>query len=279
MAIKIHEASDLHLEFGAGVNAVTGAPDPFKLAEVDRDVLVLAGDVAVGTKADKFILGHLAKSDVIYILGNHEYYHQVLSKLMWAWKGPTTERINKEAEELDYPGRLHFLEDRTVVLKGTRFIGATLWTDFDGGDATTMEACNRGMNDYRLIKLRNDDLFAMLEEARAHPRDILHIHNRSRDFIIQELEKEFDGPTVVVTHMAPHWDSVHEQFHGSMINGAFYTDLEDLILKYEPELWFHGHMHTSFDYQVGKTRVVCNPRGYAGLEINPTFERDLVIEL
>jgi hypothetical protein len=115
MTIRIHEASDLHLEFGAGVNEVRGTPDPFRLGEVDRDVLVLAGDIHVGTKADEFILGHLEKSDVVYIMGNHEYYHQVLSKLMWAWKDPTTKRINKQAEELGYSGRLHFLEDRSVI--------------------------------------------------------------------------------------------------------------------------------------------------------------------
>jgi hypothetical protein len=29
-------------------------------------------------------------------------------------------------------------------------------------------------------------------------------------------------------------------------------------------LWTHGHMHDPFDYMIGSTRVVCNPRGYLG---------------
>ena len=51
------------------------------------------------------------------------------------------------------------------------------------------------------------------------------------------------------------------------MNGAYYSDLSEFILD-RPciKLWVHGHMHDTFDYMIGSTRVVCNPRGYAGHE-------------
>lgn len=49
--------------------------------------------------------------------------------------------------------------------------------------------------------------------------------------------------------------------------------------RFGPDLWVHGHMHNSVDYRVGATRVVTNPRGYAGHEINPNFNPQLVIEI
>jgi hypothetical protein len=51
------------------------------------------------------------------------------------------------------------------------------------------------------------------------------------------------------------------------MNGGFYSDLDDFI-AYRPQirLWMHGHTHEDFDYTIGTTRVVCNPRGYVGHE-------------
>ena len=102
-------------------------------------------------------------------------------------------------------------------------------------------------------------------------------HGVSRQFITEELAKPFDGPTVVVTHHAPSWLSVPDKFREA--SAAYASRLEDLILDHEPLLWIHGHTHTSFDYKIGKTRIVCNPRGYHGFELNPDFEVNLIVEI
>jgi Icc-related predicted phosphoesterase len=87
---------------------------------------------------------------------------------------------------------------------------------------------------------------------------------------LQENVKEGD---IVVTHMAPSFLSVHEKYKNDMnINGSYASDLSELILDTKPELWFHGHMHDSFDYTIGNTRILCNPRGYVGEELNAAFE-------
>ncbi len=93
--------------------------------------------------------------------------------------------------------------------------------------------------------------------------------------------KPHDGPTVVITHFAPSRKSISPKFEGSPVNACFVSDLEPQILRWQPELWVHGHTHGSFDYKVGKTRVVCNARGYAkdGVPENPKFNPALVLEL
>jgi hypothetical protein len=44
-------------------------------------------------------------------------------------------------------------------------------------------------------------------------------------------------------------------------------------------LWIHGHTHESFDYVVSGTRVVCNPRGYAPMELNAAFDPVFTVDV
>ena len=74
------------------------------------------------------------------------------------------------------------------------------------------------------------------------------------------LARPFDGKTVVVTHHAPSLKSIHSDYKSNEWNPCFVSDLEKLMDGVG--FWVHGHTHSSFDYQIGKTRVVCNPRGY-----------------
>ena len=52
-----------------------------------------------------------------------------------------------------------------------------------------------------------------------------------------------------------------------LVNGAYSSDLSEFIQdRPQIKLWTHGHTHDVFDYMVGATRIVCNPRGYHGHE-------------
>ena len=267
--MRIQLASDLHLEFGG---------PKFELKATGREVLVVAGDAHVGTKADGFILEQLEKSDVVYVLGNHEFYRQVLPRVRWAWTGPTKDRINKQAEELGYPGRLYVLDNTTVEINEARFVGGTLWTDFQKEHPEVMNMAQFRVNDYNQISLKRGDPYSY-DGVRLTPYDTLHLHKQTVEYLDKKLAEEFDGPTVVVTHMAPSWRSVPEEFRGDKLNGAWVSDLEWLIEKHKPALWLHGHTHNSFDYQVDETRVVCNPRGYQPSMLNPEFKDDLLLKV
>jgi hypothetical protein len=202
---------------------------------------------------------------VIYVPGNRDFY--------------TTDMTTIEAE-LEYARRvarapqgkgIHVLSDEAVVVAGTRFIGATLWTDltFDGG--ASPEALRR-MNDFWCIKT---------DAGPFSPDEYRRRHKASRDFIEDTLAVPFDGPTVVVSHHTPHANSVGERFasNNGGGNALFHTDLSEILEgPHAPDMWVHGATHVPVDYRVGATRVLCNPLGYGlGME-NPDFVPDLVVD-
>ena len=236
--MKINFISDLHLEFG-----------PMEIEPEAGDVLVLAGDIDIKGRVDWIndIAGRF--NHVIYVLGNHEFYRGAMDSI-----------YRKTRERL--VDNVHLLENESVTIAGVTFHGATLWSDFLNGNPMSYLQCDQAMNDYRLIRAGDG-------KHRFKPQIAHSLHNISKVFL-QENVKEGD---VVVTHMAPSLLSIHEKYKNDMnINGSYASDLSELILDTKPELWFHGHVHTSFDYTVGNTRILCNPRGYVGEELNSEFE-------
>lgn len=247
--------SDLHHEFD-------DVPPPLDIP-ADADVCVFAGDLLDrgGQRSLDYLAEQIAPHlPVVFVPGNHEYYKA----------GLTEGRHLMRTANL--PG-VYVLDDDLVVIAGTRFIGATLWTDFclDGGREMNAHAAQSMMNDYRAIALQRNPW------KRLTPTDTERLHWESRRFIADALRIPFDGPTVVVTHHAPHPGSVHPRFKGSMLNAAFASDMTDLIEAVGPPLWVHGHMHDGVDYVVGETRILANPKGY--FAENPTYDPALVIDL
>lgn len=109
------------------------------------------------------------------------------------------------------------------------------------------------MVDYRRIRTgpRSRD--------RIEPGEVLAMHRATRAFIKDELARPYDGPTVVVTHHAPHPASLQDP-HADLA-WSYASDLTDMIMDRGPDIWIHGHVHHAADYRIGRTRVVCNPRG------------------
>ena len=257
--MRIWVISDLHLEFDAPLFESGSLKIP------NADICVVAGDIMNGCGnsirwLDKMVAPVMP---VIFVAGNHEFYgHSIFEGLEWA-------RIH--AAECP---TVHFLENDVAIIDGVRFLGCTLWTDFAlDGDVRWGAANFEGrLNDARQIAWR------MLPAREAFTANrALELHHRSRAFLQRELAKDFGGPTVMVTHHAPHQRSVHRRWKGSSLNPSFASDLSDLIAAGEPELWVHGHVHESFDYRIGNTRVICNPKGYTNE--NPAFNSGLVVEV
>ena len=273
--MKVRLVSDLHLEF-------LKKGEQYVLPEVEADVLVLAGDIHVGSKADAFILHHLEFHDVVYVLGNHEFYGQLYSKLLWAFDKPTTKRINQRAEELGLKGRLYFLENNSVVINGVRFVGSTLWTDFDNGNPVSMMSAKAAMTDYRKIvfnEMREDGY--LYHREMMTPELVLGVHRKSVSYLSSVLSDNFHGKTVVVTHHLPSRRSVSEKYKDDSLTPAYASYLDLLVEDSGADFWLHGHTHSSSDYLVGDTRVVANPRGYPGLDhdLNVGYNDELVLEV
>lgn len=255
--MKIREMSDLHLEFG-----------PLTLDPLDADVLVLAGDVGVFADGGEWAIQQANKLNipVVMVAGNHEFYA--------GWQGGDMESVYDRLNDLSAQiENFHFLQNASVVIKGVRFIGATLWTDFalNGDQNFAMVRAQEAMNDYYKITYRPMSKFL--------PRDALYEHMESRAFLEEEFAKGFDGKTVVVTHHAPSAKSVHGRYANDRYNAAYVSNMEDMVEKSGASLWFHGHVHHSFDYMLGNTRVKTNPRGYHGHEVNPDWDPNMVVEI
>jgi 2',3'-cyclic-nucleotide 2'-phosphodiesterase (5'-nucleotidase family) len=262
---RIREMSDLHLEFGP--------LDVPVLPDEDKMVLILSGDIGVVEKIAVLIAFLVAMSKrhykVFIILGNHEHYGGSLQRSYDKIK----DALPKECTNV------HVLERECVVVDGVAFIGATLWTDCNKGDPITLYTLEKGMNDYRTIR----------NGPKSHPYakklqaiDTAIIHGNTIDWLFPEIDKQkaAGNKVVVFTHHAPSTMSIHPIYKTDYhFNGGYASALENRILDTNPDLWFHGHTHTNFDYMVGDTRIVCNPRGYAGHELNPDFDPELVIEV
>jgi len=263
--MKLWVLSDLHLE---------GDDMWLPSLPADADVAIVAGDVMPGPGYAVRWLAPLARRmPVVYVLGNHEFYgHSVFEGLEWARESAAAYGV-------------HLLERDAMVLGGTRFLGCTLWTDFlfhveDGDDEQDRAAeervakgeAARRMVDYRRIRKRR-----LPAEEPWTPELSQETHRRSVAWLHAEFRKPFDGRTVVVTHHAPHRQSVHPQFASDLLTPSYVSDLSEQIGRWQPDLWVHGHVHDSCDYRVGRTRVLCNPRGY-GRE-NHAFDPGLVVEV
>ena len=236
--MRIQLASDLHVEFLAkrfpGQTRLTPARN--------ADVLVLAGDVANGVRAIEHFKDWPVP--VIYVLGNHEFYGN-------CWED-VRDAVRRDAEGTS----VHVVERDSLELDGVRILGCTLWTDYllQGHAARPymMEYARGCLNDHNLIRTRLGRAF--------QPADALDDHERSRAWLEDALARPYQGRTVVVTHHAPHVQSIHPRFADSYLNAAFVSDLMPLVAQ--ADLWMHGHMHDSSDYRIGRCRVMCNPRGY-----------------
>ncbi len=231
------------------------------------DVCVVAGDIGEGAVDSVHWLAKNIRPamPVVFVLGNHEFYHSSI------------ERERVMAGRAAVPAGVDVLDDMTLTIGDTRFIGSTLWTDYQlysSGDSDwsspAMKAARLGLNDHRLIAWREGS------SDRFSPQHAVAMHKISRAWIEAELAKPFDGETVVVTHHAPHPGSTAERYVGDPLTPAFASDLTPTIEAGRPALWVHGHMHNGADYTVGETRIIANPRGYGGE--NPQFDIGLVID-
>ena len=267
-------ASDIHLEFG----------DLNIKNEHGADVLILSGDICVADdigKPDPHNFMEGARSNritdffkrcsfqfphVIYVMGNHEHYHGDYAK--------TYNRI-KSMLESNLLSNVYLLEREVKEIDGVTFIGGTLWTDMNNRDSLTLYHMKSMMNDFRIVKNTDTQVSFRDSDGKFHsrpgkfsPEDAATEFDAMKGYISTVVEGRYDKKFVVVGHHAPSRLSTHERYkHDTIMNGGYSSDLDQFILdRPQIKLWTHGHTHHSFDYLIGSTRVVCNPRGYANYE-------------
>jgi len=267
--MKIRVLSDLHLE----------CDEPLAIPYAEADLVVLAGDIHNHAEGLRWAAENFGSEvPVIYVPGNHEYYD--------AEFGAMEAAMHDAARSVD---NVHYLNNASLVDRrgAWRVLGTTLWTDFalfGAGDheiENAKEACTKVMLDYKgLIQLSWPEPDG--EPREFAPDDSLALHQQARAWLEAELAKPFAGQTIVVTHHAPMRQSLAPRYAEDLVCPRL-LEKTPALARAPASLWIHGHTHTSFDYVVEGTRVVCNPRGYFDRRRqqweNPDFAWDKVVEI
>lgn len=308
--MKIAIASDVHLEFG-----------PLNLENTEgADVLVLSGDICTARDFDTVaaVYGDMPHSrkamgfvdffkqasknfkHVVYVMGNHEHYNYDFKF--------TSSYLKSCLEQFD---NIYLLDNEYKEIEGVSFIGGTMWTDMNKRDPLTLFHMKSMMNDFRIIKnsnrqvyrsvpvyeynedgsLKKDDKGYMIQigmkkkEEPSHfsPEDAADEFDKFMQYlqVCTQVLGEDPKKYVVCTHHSPSHQSCHPRYkHDSIMNGGYHSDLEQFILdRPNIKLWTHGHTHEDFDYMVGDCRVVCNPRGYINYESRADNWKLKVVEI
>lgn len=242
--MKIALASDLHLEFAPVV--LSGSRDV--------DVLVLAGDICpvVDIKKHQAFFERCSTEfkEVIWVAGNHEYYHGEFFT--------TRKTMQKFAAKFK---NFHYLENSAIAVGSTLFFGTTLWTDCNNMYPMTEIILKKYMYDFHVIKFGHRKIL---------PADFYSLHKDAVKQLHEWMPDNTPMNVVVITHHLPHPLSIPPEFKNEFdMNGGFCTNLDDFIAVHPKiNLWMHGHSHTPADYTIHQTRITSNPRGYYGSETN-----------
>jgi hypothetical protein len=273
--VRIYVVSDLHLE---AVDVGEALPAP----KSPDDVLVVPGDVCIAGVLDEKNITASAQahrmrvdsffseakkrfSRVIFVLGNHEYYNYSIELAASYLRGR-------------YPD-IDILDNGFVDIGGIRFIGSTLWSDFEGGDPDAARKCE-GLPEFKLIVTSREmsGLAPVLmpeDDNLSGSRlltlsDAFDLFNVCSVYVSTEAERasRVKMPCVVVTHHAPSFSSAGGRAT-SIVTGAYCSNLEDIMEGQTPiKLWLHGRTHHPVDYMIDNVRVASNPRGY---QSEPSF--------
>ena len=273
LLMKINLVSDLHLDISKYLDLPGG------------DVLILAGDICEAkslsreyhqTKLSDRDPGHFPCHDffeyvvpkyekVFYVMGNHEHYRGRFDK-------------TKEILQNMMPDNVVILDKDIVEYRGVMFMGATLWTNCNNMDSMTMWHIKHAMNDYNVITNHYHDRNVY---HKLTPEHTASDHVKTMQYFREMLSIHRDKSFVVITHHAPSFASVPEQYrHDKLLNGAYASDLsEDILDNPNIKVWVHGHMHEPVDYMIGETRVLSNPRGYLPYEAKNGFDTEFAFEV
>jgi len=273
---SIHILSDLHCEFN-------GYEPPESIRNVD--IVVLAGDIHAKTKGISGARQFFPNSEIIYVSGNHEYYHS------------NYQEMQKEMRNIAEDNNVHFLENNEVIINGVRFLGCTLWTDYkwckNYSQKEAMDEMKWRISDHKLISFNRNNITLEQDAINEISLRIFGHENKTKMFTANDawglhcdsvawltkklFDESFNGKTVVITHHCPRSEVGLFGYGHTELSGAFFSDI-NINLFNIADLWIYGHTHFNLDQYIGKTRIISNQRGYSFEELQG-FDPELIINM
>ena len=273
--MKIRVISDLHVDVNR--TQYFGFMDNPE----NVDLNIICGDVAGDYIREEDFLKTL-DIPTICICGNHLGYNYDSIQKVNLYMGIgqrdvrdcTKEDCIKKLTKMDFSnGNVTYLENEYLSFGDYIIFGGCMYSDFRLYGNKHKENCKitalRWLNDFRYVYTydKNKKLVRPID-----PKDYCTWYNRFMRKLKKCIEENQDKKIIVVTHFAPSIKSIDSKYlnkpnrfssPGSELNAVYANNLEQFIMD-NPQIkyWFHGHVHSCFDYNIGNCRVVCNPFGY-----------------
>lgn len=252
--------SDIHLE----------ASNISFIGDIGEDFIVIAGDLSSDLYLlEDFFLNKISKTTpIIYVLGNHEYEGR-------RWND--TEKLI--CDIVKKFKNVHLLNNNSIEIGKIKFIGSTLWTNFEETGTDTEENKKWAKNNIadlnNIFTLKSDNKYSSITAD-----EIISKHNDAVKYLTYELKQPSDCDTkIVISHFAPSKKSKAKEY--AHINSSYWSsNIENLVGL--ADIWIHGHTHSTFNYFISETNVLCNPRGWTRLfdmASNTTFDKNKILSI
>lgn len=260
--MKINIISDIHLD----ASNMSHDTEQF-------NVVILAGDIAVDDSLfEQFIERSIhPNSTILFVPGNHEFEGKHFQKTIEYYNG--LEKIYEN---------FNFLYNKSIIIEDVKFIGSTLWSNFEGAGVNNKNAvkdwATRGLHDIKSIYETIDGKYTPWNPDRVEKE-----FNKCFDYLNYELKQNTnsDYKNFVITHFAPSRKSLDKKFEHDIMSAYWVNNLSDSLMGFS-EYWVHGHLHRSYSYTENGTKVICNPRGYSKLfnmSENTSFDKNYCLDL
>lgn len=217
------------------------------------DILVLAGDIGyIGHESYElhpfwdWVSNNFRQ--VVVVPGNHEFYG--------GWD------LNNlhNGMQVYIRDNVQWYYNSVIMIDGTEFILSPLFS--------TIQPDAKAIITSRLADFTHIEQ----DSERLTVEGYNKLHAECRAFLETVFATPKTDRRVVVTHHAPSFKCVHPDFVGSILNCAFYNDMDNLIEKSGADYWIYGHSHRNTgEVKIGDTTLLSNQLGYVHLKENRSF--------